>query len=118
MPLNVGIIGFGYWGTNLVRNFANLEDVDLRIVIDSRIERKEALANLCPTARFSSCANELLDDSEIDAVVIATPASTHFELAKKALENGKHVLIEKPMTSGIGEAVELIELATKKGKVL
>ncbi len=116
--MNIGIIGFGYWGTNLIRNFANMNGVCLKAVADLRPERSTELPKLSPESSFHTCADEIISDPEIDAVVIATPVFTHFELAKKALENDKHVLIEKPMTSSINEAFELIELSQKKNKVL
>ena len=116
--MNIGIIGFGYWGTNLVRNFANIRDVNLKSVVDERDERKPALKILCPAAVFSTSADDILLDNEIDAVVIATPVFTHFELALKALNNNKHVLLEKPMVSKTGQAEELIDLANRKKKVL
>ncbi len=116
--MNIGIIGFGYWGTNLVRNFANIRDVNLKSVVDERDERKPALKILCPAAVFSTSADDILLDNEIDAVVIATPVFTHFELALKALNNNKHVLLEKPMVSKTGQAKELIDLANRKKKVL
>lgn len=116
--MNIGIIGFGYWGTNLVRNFANLKDAYLKTVADSRQERAASLSKLCATAKFSNSADEVIQDPDIDAIVIATPVHTHFELAKKALENNKHVLIEKPMVSSSEQAKELIELAGRKNKIL
>lgn len=116
--MNVGIIGFGYWGTNLVRNFANTNGVNLKTVVDSNEKRSVELYKLCPTAVFSTSADELLEDPEIDAVVIATPVFTHYELALKALQNGKHLLIEKPMVSSTAQAEKLIELALKKNKLL
>lgn len=116
--MNVGIIGFGYWGTNLVRNFANLSGVNLKIVVDSNEKRSVELYKLCPTARFSTSADDVLENTEIDAAVIATPVFTHYELALKALQNGKHVLIEKPMVSSTAQAEKLIELSVKKNKLL
>ncbi|MBK7157854.1 MAG: Gfo/Idh/MocA family oxidoreductase [Ignavibacteria bacterium] len=116
--MNIGIIGFGYWGTNLVRNFANLKDVNLKSVADERAERKSALKSLCPSAGFTTSADDILSDKEIDAVVIATPVFTHYEMAKKALNNDKHVLLEKPMVSKTDQAKELIELAERKNKLL
>ena len=116
--MNIGIIGFGYWGTNLVRNFANLKDVNLKSVVDERAERKSALKSLCPSAGFTTSADDILSDKEIDAVVIATPVFTHYEMAKKALNNDKHVLLEKPMVSKTDQAKELIELAERKNKLL
>lgn len=116
--MNIGIIGFGYWGTNLVRNFANLKDVNLKSVADERAERKSALKSLCPSAVFTTSADDILSDKGIDAVVIATPVFTHYEMAKKALNNNKHVLLEKPMVSKTDQAKELIELAERKNKLL
>ena len=116
--MNLGIIGFGYWGTNLVRNFISLKNVNLRIVADSRKEREPALKKLYPPAVFSTSSDDILNNPEIDAVVIATPVFTHYELALKALQNNKHVLIEKPMVSCAEHALTLMELADKKNKVL
>jgi len=116
--MNIGIIGFGYWGTNLVRNFAALKDVNLKYVADSRPEREGALKKLCPTAQFVTSPDIIINDTEIDAVIVATPVYTHYELALKALNNDKHVLLEKPMVSGTAEAITLIELAEKKNKLL
>jgi len=116
--MNIGIIGFGYWGTNLVRNFANQKECDLKIVVDFRKERESYLKSLCPTAKFSTSIDDVICNSEIDAVVIATPVYTHYELALKSLQNDKHVLVEKPMASTSVQAKELIELADKKGKIL
>ncbi|MEP7145920.1 MAG: Gfo/Idh/MocA family oxidoreductase [bacterium] len=116
--MNLGIIGFGYWGANLVSNFASLREVNLKTVVDTREGRKEALSKICPSAVFSTSPEKLIEDPEIDAVVIATPVSSHFEFALKSLRNNKHVLIEKPMTSSTEEAMILIDLAEKKKKVL
>lgn len=116
--MKIGIIGLGYWGTNLVRNFAGLSDAKLALVADSRQERSKILSKLSPTSSFTVNADEVINNPEINAVVIATPVFSHYELAKKALENGKHVLIEKPMTSSTDQAKELIEIAAAKNLVL
>jgi predicted dehydrogenase len=116
--MNIGLIGFGYWGTNLARNFAAIDGVKLKSIADNRPERKIVSLKNHPSVNFTSDADEILNDPEIDAVVIATPVFTHFKLAKKALGNDKHVLVEKPMTSGKNEAEILIELAASKNKVL
>lgn len=112
--MNIGIIGFGYWGTNLVRNFSSLQGTILKKVSDLRPDREAALKKLNPAAEFTRSADDILNDSSIDAVVIATPVFTHYEFAKKALNNGKHILIEKPMASSVSEVLELIEIAGKK----
>lgn len=116
--MKTGIIGFGYWGTNLVRNFANLPGTELLRVVDKRIERKKFLSNLTQTAQFSANPDDILNDSIIDAVVIATPVFSHYDLARKALENGKHVLVEKPMASALSEALHLSKLSRELGRVL
>lgn len=116
--MKVGIIGYGYWGPNLVRNFFAQKECEVKSVADGRPERLKVLQNAYPSIKGLLTADELLNDPEIDAVVIATPVFTHFPLAKKALENGKHVLLEKPMTASKEEAVRLIEIADQKGKVL
>lgn len=116
--VRVGLIGYGYWGTNLVRNFFATPDCTLAAVADGRPERLAHLAKLFPSVKGVSNGEDLINDPTIDAVVIATPVNTHYPLAKKALLNGKHVLIEKPMTSSVKEAVELISLAEQKGLTL
>jgi len=116
--MKIGIIGFGYWGTNLIRNFANINGAELVKVADSRQERKQFLEKLCPTAEFCNDSRQITDDKNIDAVVIATPVFTHYELAQRSLINGKHVMVEKPMSSDLKQAEELIEISEKNGKVL
>lgn len=116
--IKVGIIGYGYWGTNLVRNFFGTDNCSLAVVADGRPERLTVLSKNFPSVNRVTSAEEIINDSTTDAVVIATPVSTHYQLAKKALLNGKHVLIEKPMTSSPEEADELINLAEQKGLTL
>jgi len=116
--INLGVIGYGYWGPNIVRNFFTAADCTVKAVADGRPERLAVLAKIFPSINGVKTAEEIINDKEIDAVVIATPVFTHFALAKKALENGKHVLIEKPMTSTVAQAEELIELAARKGLTL
>ncbi|MGZ5219040.1 MAG: Gfo/Idh/MocA family protein [Chitinophagaceae bacterium] len=116
--INLGVIGYGYWGPNIVRNFFTATDCTVKAVADGRPERLAVLAKIFPSINGVKTAEEIINDKEIDAVVIATPVFTHFALAKKALENGKHVLIEKPMTSTVAQAEELIELAGRKGLTL
>jgi predicted dehydrogenase len=116
--INVAIIGFGYWGPNLVRNFSGLADATVKRVVDLREERLNVVKKMYPNVEVSSDINALWTDNSIDAVVIATPVFTHFPLAKKALESGKHVLIEKPMTDTSAHAQELIDLSIQKGKLL
>lgn len=112
--ITIGVIGYGYWGPNIVRNFFSFANCKIRSVADERTERLTILAKNFPSINGINNADDIINDSTIDAVVIATPVFTHFELAKKALENGKHVLIEKPMTSTVAESEELISLAKQK----
>lgn len=116
--INLGVIGYGYWGPNIVRNFFNTTDCTVKAVADGRPERLAVLAKVFPSIKGVSTADDIIFDKDIDAIVVATPVFTHFGLAKKALENGKHVLIEKPMTSTVAQAEELIELAAQKGLTL
>ena len=116
--INVGIIGYGYWGPNLVRNFFGQKDCVLKSVADARPNRLELLAKAYPSVQGVLNADGILNDPAIDAVVIATPVFTHFPLAQKALQNGKHVLLEKPMASSVQECNILIGLATQKNLLL
>lgn len=116
--INIGVIGYGYWGPNIVRNFFNAANCSVKMVADSRAPRLAMLAKSFPSIKGVTDANDIINSKEIDAVVIATPVFTHYTLAKKALENGKHVLIEKPMTSSAAEAEELINLASQKNLLL
>jgi predicted dehydrogenase len=116
--MKIGIIGYGYWGPNLVRNFSGLGSCTVTKVADQRKERLAILKKNQPSIEGVMMADDIIQDPDIDAVVIATPVFTHFGIAHKALKEGKHVLIEKPMTSTSDQAKELIELAEKKSKVL
>lgn len=116
--INVGIIGYGYWGPNLVRNFFAAKNCCIRAVADARPERLESLARAFPGIPGVRKADDIIVDPAIDAVVIATPVSTHFALARKALKNGKHVLVEKPLTSSVLEAELLIDLAARRNLLL
>ena len=116
--MNIAIIGYGYWGPNLVRNFSLVNNCKVKMVSDFRQDRLVIVSKTYPGIKVSTDPDDILLSKEIDAVVIATPVFTHFSLAKKALENGKHVLLEKPMTSTIKEAEELMNLAKQKGLLL
>ncbi len=116
--IKVGVIGYGYWGPNIVRNFFATPDCTVKMVADGRPERLNLLAKTFPSIQGVKDAEDIIGSTEVDAIVIATPVHTHFELAKRSLLQGKHVLIEKPMTSSVREADELIELAAKKGLTL
>ncbi len=113
--MNIGVIGCGYWGPNLIRNFNALNDTTVVSVSDKRKERLDCIARQFPSIKnLTTDANEILRATDIDAVVIATPVSTHFPLAMEALKNGKHVLLEKPFTATVAESEQLIEEAEKR----
>ena len=116
--VNVGIIGYGYWGPNLVRNFFAANDCLVKMVADARMGRLEQLKKVFPSILGVRTADDIILNPQIDAVVIATPVSAHFDLARRALLQGKHVLVEKPMTASVEEAEILINLAEKHGLLL
>ncbi len=116
--MKIGVIGYGYWGPNLVRNFAEIEGTELKWCADKRADRLALVKKRYPSINVTDNTDDILEDPGVDAVVIATPVSTHYPLARQALERGKHVLVEKPMTGSVAEGQELLELADKKGLVL
>jgi predicted dehydrogenase len=116
--LNIGIIGYGYWGVNLVRNFNSQDSCNVSKVADNRQDRLALLQKNYPEIPTVNQGEAIINDPNIDAVVIATPVYTHHGLAKAALLNGKHVMIEKPMAASTAEAEELLNLAEQKNLVL
>ncbi len=117
--ISVGIVGLGYWGPNWLRNFSSLEDCKLSYGCDLSKERCIKFSRQYPGTRFTVRYDDLLKDETLDAIVIATPTSSHYPLAAAALKAGKHVLIEKPMTGTAAEAKKLLMLAKKhKRKIL
>src|SRR5678816_407473 len=112
--IRIGVIGYGYWGPNVVRNFHNLKGCEVAVVCDKSSESQRRVKQAYRDMHVSSDAYEAIAMTNVDAVAVVTPVWTHFELAKAALENGKHVLVEKPFTSSSQQAEELIELASKK----
>jgi predicted dehydrogenase len=112
--IRVGVIGYGYWGPNIVRNFQQTEGSRVVAVSDKSDKSLRRAQQAYPQLRVTSNADDLLTATDIDAIAVVTPVWTHFELAKKALENGKHVFVEKPFTSSTAQAEELIELAERK----
>ena len=117
-PLTVGIVGFGYWGPNLVRNFRSIPDCRLKVVCDLSEQRLKQMRSLYPEVTGESDFAKLINDEEIDAIVVATSARLHFPMAKAALEAGKHVLIEKPMACATSECEELIALAKQRSLIV
>ncbi len=112
--LGVAVIGCGYWGPNLARNFSSLPGVELRAVCDKDPARLEPLTRLYPAVRAETEPAAIFGASDIDAVAICTPVHTHAELARAALEHGLHVLVEKPLTNSVADAEALVKLADSK----
>jgi predicted dehydrogenase len=112
--IKFGVVGFGYWGPNVVRNLASLEGVQVVSVADKSATARRRIQKAYPAIRVTDDSSELITAPDVDAIAVVTPVWTHFEIAKAALENGKHVFVEKPLTSNADEAEELINLAARK----
>jgi predicted dehydrogenase len=111
--IRVGVIGYGYWGPNIVRNFQSLDNCRLAAVCDKSVNALRRAHQAFPAVELTDDFNDILTSPDIDAVAVITPVWTHFELAKAALQNGKHVFVEKPFTSSSAQAEELMELALR-----
>jgi predicted dehydrogenase len=116
--IEIGVVGYGYWGPNLVRNFADTAGARVGFVSDLSADRLAAAARRYPGIRTSTDPSELVADTAVDAVAIATPVWNHFELALAALRAGKHVLVEKPLTATSEQAMRLLEEAERRRLVL
>ena len=116
--IRVGVVGLGYWGPNIVRNLHELPDTEVVWICDQRPEGLEKLRLRYPALRRTERFDDLLEDASLDAIAIATPVSSHYPLARMALEAGKHAFVEKPLAGSTAEAVELAELAQSRGLVL
>jgi predicted dehydrogenase len=116
--VNVGVVGCGYWGPNLIRNFSNLKSSRVVSCADVKEDRLSHMKQLYPTIRATNDFREILKDPEIDAVIIATPVAQHYPVAKEALEAGKHVFVEKPLAQSVEEGKALVELAARLGRTL
>lgn len=112
--IRIGVIGYGYWGPNIVRNFHTHACSEVALVCDKDPKAEQRLKKEHPSISFTTQAKEVLTSPHIDVVAVVTPVWTHYELAKAALENGKHVFVEKPFTCSAAQAEELIELADRK----
>lgn len=111
---NIAVIGCGYWGPNLIRNFQSLADCRVVTICDLDFQRLTYLKLLYPGVKTTVDFDDVINDSSIDAVVVATPVQTHYLLAQQSLEAGKHTFIEKPMAASVDHCKELIELATSQ----
>jgi len=118
LPVNVALVGYGYWGPNLLRNYMELPGAHVVWVCDTRPEALTKAKARYPAVAATTDLGVVLADESVEAVVIATPISTHHALAKAALEAGKHVFVEKPMTADTAQACELVELAAARGLTL
>ena len=112
------MVGLGYWGPNLARNLAALPDAKLHTLCDARPERLGQFGKQYPGTKLRSDYAEVLGDLEVDAIVVATPVHTHFDLAAAALRAGKHIMVEKPLAQTSGQCQELIALAEARGLTL
>jgi predicted dehydrogenase len=117
-PIRIGVIGYGYWGPNIVRNFGETAGAQVVMVSDRRTQRLAQVQNRYPSLTLTTDCNDVFADRSIDAVAIVTPVSTHFDLAMEALKAGKHVLVTKPMTATSDQAQQLIAMAEECGRVL
>lgn len=117
--MNIAVVGYGYWGPNLVRNFSWLKETHVKYVCDLDENRLDKVHALFPNVEITTTDfQQVLDDPEVEAIAIATPVRTHYPLARAALEAGKHVLIEKPMTDKAEDAARLNELAAKMNRII
>lgn len=111
--LGIGIVGYGYWGPNLVRNFMECEAADVRRICDKSPERLTHVRARYPGAAVTESSDEVIEDERVEAVVVATPISTHYGLAKRAIQADKHVFVEKPLAATSAQAEELVALAAE-----
>jgi predicted dehydrogenase len=117
-PVNVGVVGLGYWGPNLARNIAALAGVELSWCCDERPAARERIVAAHPRTRVTAHLDDLLGDDELDAVVLATPVPTHASLAIRVLEAGKHCFVEKPLAHSVADAERAVAAAAAAGRVL
>ena len=116
--IRIGVIGYGYWGPNLVRNFYETAGAEVTCVSDLRVERLKQVVGRYPSVRVTESHRELIESPDVDVVAIATPVSTHFDLAMRALQAGKHVFVEKPLASTAEQVRRLMDAAQKANRIL
>jgi predicted dehydrogenase len=117
-PVRVGVVGLGYWGPNLVRNLHEIDEAEVAWICDARPEALAKVGRRYPAVRRTTQLHDLLADDTLDAVLVATPVSSHYALASSALEAGKHVFVEKPLAGSAAESIDLVRLAEARGLVL
>jgi len=118
IPITLAQIGCGYWGPNLLRNFSALQNCHLKYLVDTSAERRAFVKKSFPTINAVADLEPIWQDSEVEGVIIATPAGSHFELARTALQFGKHVFVEKPLATSVAEVDALGELASKSQRIV
>jgi len=118
VSIKVGVVGTGYWGPNIIRNFYQLPTCEMATCCDLDEKRLAHMKGLYPNVQITTDYDSMVNDPSIDAVGVCTHVGAHYPLAKKALQAGKHVLIEKPFTARVDEAEELVDLAKKNGKII
>ena len=116
--INIGVVGCGYWGPNLVRNFSTLAGCRVRKICDTDDGRLESMVALYPQIESTKSYDDLIQDPDIDAIAIATPVRFHFNMAMQSLLAGKHTFVEKPMVSNVRDGQILIETASQKDLTL
>jgi predicted dehydrogenase len=112
--VNVAVVGYGYWGPNLVRNFLELDAARVTMCCDLSADRLAQVKRKHPSIAVTSDFDDVLASPDVDAVAVATPVGTHYDFARRALEHGKHVLVEKPLAASVAEAESLVEIAGKR----
>jgi predicted dehydrogenase len=115
LPINLGLVGLGYWGPNLLRAAADLEDVEVSVLCDVSEEALAAQARRYPHTRSTQYLDDVLEDDSVQAILVATPADTHYDIVRQCLLADKHVLVEKPFTARSSESDEIIEIALERG---
>ncbi|MGH9856865.1 MAG: Gfo/Idh/MocA family protein, partial [Acidobacteriota bacterium] len=118
LPIGIGIIGYGYWGPNFARIFANNPETSLVACCDIQLERLEEIKKNHSNTKIRRDYNEILEDPDVSAVIVSTSAASHYDIIKNALLHGKHVLSEKPLTTNYKQAAELCKIADKVDRVL
>lgn len=116
--MKIAVVGLGYWGPNLLRNLVALVGADSVVMVEQSLDRIAAMAAQYPSVGWSTSLDDTLNDDEVEAVIIATPVSTHARLARAALEAGRHVLVEKPLAGSVVDAAELVVCAEERERVL
>lgn len=118
MSIRIGVVGAGYWGPNIIRNFHQIPNCEMAVCCDKDEKRRSHMSGLYPEMKVTEDYDELINDASLDAIAVCTHVSAHYPLAKRALEAGKHILVEKPFTAKVDEAEELVALGKKNGKVI